>query len=348
MLGLVVTLTRLVDLLNGWASTCIATIWHATRHATLRGTTSSLVHLGDDRVANSFEVFLHRLELLLLGMLSSLQPCSGLVDLGLDGFLVLLVDCCLEFLLVDGVLHGVAVRLEAILGVDLLLSCLVLVGKLLGLTHHALNVVLGQPALVVGDGNVGFLTRGTLVLGSHIEHTISIDVEGHLDLRNPTRGRGDPSKLELAKKVVVLGAGTLAFENLDEDTRLVVGVSGQSLGLLGWHSGVASNEGGHDTTSSLQAEREWCHVQQQQVGFASGATGEHTGLHSSTVGHSLIGVDGAARLLAIEEVADKLVDLRDTGGATNHDDLVHGALVNLGVAEDFLHRLESSTEQVGT
>merc|ERR1719263_567732 len=145
--------------------------WHAT--------TASLVHLSDDRVAHSLELLLHGVELLLLGVLGGVQPGHGLVDLILDGLGIVLRDGSLELVLLDGVLHLVAVGLELVLGVDALLSLGVLLGVLLGLTHHAVNVVLGQTALVVGDGNVGLLARGTLVLGSDIKHTVGVNVEGH-------------------------------------------------------------------------------------------------------------------------------------------------------------------------
>ena len=52
--------------------------------------------------------------------------------------------------------------------------------------------------------------------------------------------------MELAKEVVVLGHGTLPFEDLDQHTRLVVRVGGESLGLLGGDGGVAGDQRGHE------------------------------------------------------------------------------------------------------
>merc|ERR1719453_3045831 len=146
----------------------------------------------------------------------------------------------------DLVLHVVSVALEAVLGVDALLGLSVLISELLSLTDHALNVLLAQAALVVGDGNVGLLAGGRLVLSGHVEHTVGVNVEGDLNLGHATRSRGDPSKLELAQQVVVLGAGALALVHLDQHTRLVVSVGGEGLRLLGWDGGVTGNEGGHD------------------------------------------------------------------------------------------------------
>merc|ERR1719473_655420 len=258
---------QLVDLLDGGAGTSrgVAT-GHATGHATLRGTTSSLVHLGDDGVAHGLEVLLHALELVLLGVLGGLEPLHDLLDLVVDSLGLVLGHGALELVLASGVLHLVAVALDALLGV------LVLISVLLGLTHHAVNVVLGETALVVGDGNVGLLAGGTLVLGRDVEHTIGVDVEGDLDLGHATGGRGDASELELAEEVVVLGAGALALVHLDQHTRLVVGVGGEGLGLLGGHGGVTGDEGGHDTTSGLEAEGQRGDVEEEEVGLAGGAT----------------------------------------------------------------------------
>merc|ERR1711977_281642 len=287
------------------------------RHPT-RSTTGILVHLLDDWVAHSLELLLHGLELLFLGMLSSVEPGHDLVDLVLN-------ESVLELLIVDLVLHVVGVGLEAVLGIDPLLVLGILISELLGLTNHTLDVILAQTALVVGDGDVGFLARCRLVLSSHIEHTVGIDVKGDLNLGHATGGWGDASKLELPKEVVVLGAGALAFVDLDEHTWLVVSVGGESLRLLGGDCGVAGNQGGHDASSSLKTHRKWGNVEQQNVLVTS----------------------GAAWLLAVEIVGDQLLHLGDTGGATDEHNLVDGALVGLGILEHLLDWVEGATEEVG-
>jgi len=58
-------------------------------------------------------------------------------------------------------------------------------------------------------------------------------------LRNSTRSRRNTRKFELSEQVVVLGASTFSLEDLNENTGLVVGVSRESLGLLGRDSSVA-------------------------------------------------------------------------------------------------------------
>merc|ERR1719487_728965 len=121
---------RLVDLLDGWASTGGL----LARHALVgRRSVSALVHLGDDGVADRLEVLLHGVELVLLGVLGSLEPLHHLLDLGLDLPSLFLGNSGLELLLLDCVLHLVAVRLELVLSINALLGSFVLLGILLSL-----------------------------------------------------------------------------------------------------------------------------------------------------------------------------------------------------------------------
>merc|ERR1712196_72439 len=193
---------------TSWISRWSATVStrEASTHVRAWSTARGSVHLLDDWVAHTLELLLHGLELLLLSMLGSVQPAHDLVDLVLDGLLVILTNGILELLVIDLVLHVVSVALEAILGINALLGGSILLGELLSLTDHTLDVVLGETALVVGDGDVGLLARGRLVLSSHIEHTVGIHIEGDLDLWDSTWCWWDSSELELAKQVVVLGA----------------------------------------------------------------------------------------------------------------------------------------------
>ena len=109
--------------------------------------------------------------------------------------------------------------LVGIAGLDLRLDGLVLLGELLGLGHHAVDLLLGQATLVVGDGN-GLSLAGALVAGADLQDTVGIQVERDLNLRNATGGGRNTGELELAELVVVLGQGALT---LDCDSLLVIG-----------------------------------------------------------------------------------------------------------------------------
>jgi len=147
--------------------------------------------------------------------------------------------------------------------------------------------------------------------------------------------------------VVILGHATLTFEHLNEDTGLVVSVGGESLGLLGGDSGVASNKNGHDTTGGLDTHGEGSDIEQEQVLDLLGAlTGEDSSLDGGTVSNGLIGVDGAVEGLAVEEVREHGLDLGDTGGATDKDDFVNLTLAKIGILEDVLNGRHALAEKI--
>jgi hypothetical protein len=337
---------RLVDLLNSRTVLRVLGRTTSTGHAA-GGTTLLRVDLSHDRVGNAFEGLLLGFIFFLGCGLVLVNPRNSLVDGASEGLLVLGGQLLLNLGVGDGVLEGVGVGLEAVLGLDAASLSLVLLLVLLGVSEHALDLLLGETALVVGDDNLVGLA-GTLLKGRDVHDSVGVKVEGDLDLRNTTGGRGDARELELAHEVVVLRAGTLTLEDLDEHTRLVVGEGGEGLRLLGGDGGVTLDEGGHDTTSGLNTEGERRDVEKEDLvgGLGRSVTRENGGLDGSAVGNSLIGVDGLAGLLAVEEVGDELLDLGDTGGTTDKDDLVNRGLVDLGVTESALDGLHGAAEEV--
>ena len=170
---------------------------------------------------NTLNLLLLVLELLDLSQLFGVQPLNDLVTLLSNAFLVIIGDLVLQLLIVDGRLHVEAVGLEVILDADAIMLLLILGLELLGIADHALDFLLGQPALVVGDGDLVLLAGG-LVHDRHVEDTIGINVEGDFDLGNSTWCRSDSSQVELSKQVIVLGHSPLTLVNLDGDGRLVV------------------------------------------------------------------------------------------------------------------------------
>jgi hypothetical protein len=135
---------------------------------------------------------------------------------------------------------------------------------------------------------------------------------------------------------------------LDEDTWLVVGVGGKGLGLFGWDSGVSLDQSGHDATSGFNSEGEWCDIEEEEIldGLVF-VSGEDSGLDGSTVGNSLIRVDGFVQTSSVEEVFQEFLDLWDSGGTTDKDELVDLRFVQFGVSERFLDWLEGSSEEIG-
>mmetsp|Transcript_15414 Transcript_15414/g.36333 ORF Transcript_15414/g.36333 Transcript_15414/m.36333 type:complete len:248 (+) Transcript_15414:135-878(+) len=243
----------LVNLLNGRAAGAPGGSAHAaTRHATLGHATTAgrLVDLHHDGVHDALELLLLGLELVLLSELVLVQPVQGLLHGALDLLLVAALELVLQLLLVQGVAHGEAVVLKAVLRLDLQLVGLVFGAELLCFLHHAVDLGLREAALLVGDRNLIGLARG-LVRSADVQNAVGIDVVGHLDLRNTTWGWRDAIQVELAKQVVVLGHGTLALEDLNQHTRLVVGIGGEGLCLLRWDCCISLDKLGHDAAGGL-------------------------------------------------------------------------------------------------
>jgi len=228
----------------------------STRHS-VRGSfgAGSLVDAHHDRVKLGLELLL----LLLDGLSVSgvaLQELEALISGGFDSSLVLLSQVSLELLLIESVLHLVAV----VLSLDLLADDIISSPELLSISDKLLDFLLGEAALVVGDGDLLSLAGG--LVGRHIEDTIGVNIEGNLDLRGATRRRRDAFKVELAEEMVVLGHLTLALVDLDKDTRLFVSVGREGLRLLGRNARVAGDQVSHDTASSLNTLRERSYVEE--------------------------------------------------------------------------------------
>jgi len=137
--------------------------------------------------------------------------------------------------------------------------------------------------------------------------------------------------------VVIARHLTLTLVDLDEDTWLVVSVRGERLLLLGGDASVAGNEHSHDTTSGLDTLGKRGDIEQKEIlDLLATLTREDGSLDGGTEGDSLIWVDRSVELLAVEEVLEHGLDLGDTGGATDEDDLVDLGLADVSVLEDLL------------
>jgi hypothetical protein len=147
--------------------------------------------------------------------------------------------------------------------------------------------------------------------------------------------------------VAVLGHLAFAFENLDHDTWLVVSVCSEGLGLLGWNGGVSLDQNSHHTTSSLDTLRQGGNIEEEQVLDGSITfTAEDGTLDGSAEGDGLIGVDGSVKLLSIEEIREHLLDLGDTGGATDEHNFVNLTLADVGILEYILNGRHALSEEV--
>merc|ERR1719311_575746 len=307
----------------------------------------ALVVLLDDRRADALDLLLLLLDLLRVGLRVARQPVLPILDGIVDSLLLVLVHLLPEALVLARTLnrglHGMDVSVESIARVDALLRQLVFLRELLRFPDHLLDLLLRQSALVVCDRDLLGVARA-LVLGADVEDTVRVDLEGDLNLWLAARRRGDARHVELAQLVVVLRHRTLALVDLDGHGRLVVLVRREDLALLRRDHGVPRDELGHDAANGLDPERKRRHVEEEKVRAAF--TGENAGLDRSAVCHGLVRVDSTVRLLAVEEVLDERLHLRDAGGAADQDDLVDLRLLQARVVHDVLHRPEGLLEEV--
>jgi heat shock protein 1/8 len=146
---------------------------------------------------NALELLLPLLVLLLGGLLIVVEPLDALVNLSLESLLVSSLNLLIDLGVAEGVAERVSVGLKTVLGANTGTLSLILLLVLLGISQHALNLLLGQAALVVGDDNLVGLAS-TLLDGGDVHDTVGIKVEGDLNLRDTTRSRRNTSELELA------------------------------------------------------------------------------------------------------------------------------------------------------
>lgn len=168
---------------------------------------------------------------------------------------------------------------------------------------------------------------------------------------------------ELSERGVVLAVDTLTLEDGELNGLLVVfnrvsmipveGISGELTGnggegpLLDSGDGLTTgNDGGEDVTLHGYTKGERNDIEKEEVGSVGGGglSGKDTGLDGGTVGNGLIGVDALLKLLAVEVVAEELLDLGDTGGTTNKDNLVNLVLGKGSVLENLGNGVQSASE----
>jgi len=265
------------------------------------------------------------------------EPQEDLVGVSVNERLVLLAEVSAHLLVVKLLSHLVAVRFESGLHLDAVSHLFILSLVSLGIGNELLDLFLAESALVVGDSDgAGF--AGGLVASGNVEDTVGVNVEGDLNLGDTSGSWWDSVKHELTEHVVILNHTSLTFVNLDLDSGLVVGISGEDLGLLGGDGGVSGDNNTHDTSDGLDTLGKRGDIEEEHVLNGGGLRSvENGGLDGGTVSDGLIGVDGLVKSLSTEEVGEHGLDLGDSGRSTDEDDLVNLSLGDLRVLEDVLN-----------
>ena len=159
---------------------------------------------------------------------------------------------------------------------------------------------------------------------------------------------GNASELKFTEETVVAALGTLALIDGESDGGLVVLDGGEDTRLVGGDGGVTGNDDTENITLHSDTEGKRGDIEEEEVlGLLRGLAGEDGGLDGSTVGNSLIGVDGLVELTATKELGHEGLDLGNTGGATNEDDVIDLVTGDLGVLQDLLDGIDGGLEESG-
>jgi hypothetical protein len=310
---------------------------------------NSVVHLsgGHGLGDEALESKLLLLEVL-SGAVGDLQSSHSVADGALDLLLLATLELKGQCGVGDDLLNTANVRLELLLSLELLLESIIVALELLSVVDHLLDLVRGKLSDGVGDGDVG-TAAGGLLSGGDLEDTVDVNLEDTLKDGLTSSHRGDRSEGEFTERGVVLTVDTLTLEDGELNGLLVIGNSGEGSLLQGRACSTTGNDGSEDVTLHGNTERQRNDIEEEEVGGLSrgSLSGEDTGLDGGTVGNSLIGVDALLELLAVEELGQKLLDLGDTGGTTNEDDLVNGLLLDGSILEDLGNGVDGAGESLG-
>ena len=162
------------------------------------------------------------------------------------------------------------------------------------------------------------LLARSLVARGYVNDTVSVDVEGYLDLRNSSGSCGDAVEVEATEGRIVCSHLTLALKNVDLNACLGISSCGEDLALLYGNCGVSVDDPCEYAAESLKTEREGSYVEKEDVLDCSA---ENAALNCRTEGNAFVGVDALEGLLA-EELLNCLLNCGDPCGAAYEKDLV--------------------------
>ena len=193
----------------------------------------------------------------------------------------------------QGLLRDIDQVVSRITGFDQVTALAVVAFIILGFTHQAIHLILGE---VGGSRDLdALLFVRRLILGHDVQNTIGINIKGDFNLRHTARGRGNAIQAEVAQCLIVTRHGAFALQHMNVHGRLTVGRRAKDFRLLGRDRGVAWDQGCHHATQGLQTQAQRCHVEQQQV---ADFTTQDTTLNRRADGNDFVRVHTFMRLFA--------------------------------------------------
>ena len=172
--------------------------------------------------------------------------------------------------------------------------------------QHAGNVLVRQ---AVGglDVNVRLHTTA-LLFGADTEQAVRIHCEGHSYARGTGCHGWNAAQLKAGQAAAVGHQITLTLNHMQGQRGLAVLVRGEVLRHGGGNGLVARHNALDQTAHGFNAQRQWNHIEQQQI-IAPVIAGELVGRNCSAQGDHFIGVEVGQGLLS-EKFCDCILDLR--------------------------------------
>ena len=210
----------------------------------------------------------------------------------------------------------------------------------LGFIDHTVDVFLAHAAVRL-DRDLLLFARAE-VLSGDMHDAVGINIEGNFDLRYSTRSWRDIRELEAAERLVAGSHLTLALQDVDIDGRLVIGSRREDLALVRRDRRIALDDLRADTAERLDTEGKRRDIEEQDV---LDFTDEDTALDGSTDGYALIRVD-ALRRFFVQDIADGILDSRDTGRTADEDDLVDVVSREVCIGHGLARRAHRALDEV--
>ena len=186
-----------------------------------------------------------------------------------------------------------------------------------------------------------FLT-GAEILSGNIYDAVCVDVKCNFNLGDAARSRSDAVELKETQLLVIACKFTLALQNVDLNLRLTISRRGENLALLGRDRGVSVDDLRHHAAHGLNTERKRSNVKQQQaLNFAA----ENACLKCGADCNAFVRVDALERLFA-DELLNRFLNSRNSGGTADHENLVDLTDGEAGVAQCLTNRAHGLLNEV--
>jgi hypothetical protein len=165
-----------------------------------------------------------------------------------------------------------------------------------------------------------------------IHDSVSIDVKRDLNLWNTSWGRWDSIQIKFTQLMVVLRHLPFTLENLDQHSGLVVCIGREGLCLLRWNRSVALNHIGHDASSCLDSERQWCYIKKQKfLRLLISLACQDSCLDCCTVCNCFVWVNRMVKCLSVEELGQNVLNLWDPCRSSHQYNFMNLSFAQAGV-----------------